>query len=80
MNHTDPNRGDDGQLMAQAKAYAAVLRRAAIDDFWRGVGSAARRALHGVARIGPRGPSRSSLVARPRFEHECERCRQRAFK
>lgn len=50
MNNTDPNRGDDGQLMVQAKAYAAVLRRAAIDDFWRGVGSAARRALHGMAR------------------------------
>ena len=51
MNNTDRNWRDDERLKAQAKAHAAVLRRAAIDDFWRCVGSAARRALHGVARL-----------------------------
>ena len=50
MNDTDRNRSDDERLIAQAKAYAAVLRREAIDDFWRGLGSVLRRALQGAAR------------------------------
>ena len=50
MNNTHPKRNDDERLIELAKARAAVLRREAIDDFWRGVGSVARRMLHGVAR------------------------------
>ena len=49
MNNTDPNWRNDGRLMAQAKAHAVALQREAIDDFWRGVGRAARRVVHSVA-------------------------------
>lgn len=50
--HTSTVRdADHGRLIDLARRHAAQLRADAIDEFWHGAGSAARRAMRSAARF-----------------------------
>lgn len=50
--HTATDRHTDhARLMDAAARHAAQLRAQAIEDFWSGAGSAARRALRSAQRL-----------------------------